>query len=412
MSDPIVAPDSETPRKSKSSFRFINSLVRGLRDADKVVKAVFSITVKGVLLFLTVTVFIFFIQELRDDRYVIQEINVPESFTQSGYSGPVIAKRISFKLSEIIEQTRQLEITSGYSTSASDVDLSVELVGVGVPIRGIIDLIGQAIGIDRKNRIQADVFMNGDKVTMLLKVSGQPPEVYSVPMDPNLETPVLALIAQSAERILKYTDDRTLQIYYSTYLIDGEKSIALAEYRLQKYQGDRKMEALVMADLGFGYMRLDKFEKAREKIREGLAIDSTVGRLYANLGTTYLMQNRFEEAQQQYKKAFAILDPSVEKMDLLKVNMNMGNIFSYRRQLDSASYYFGKVLAIDPRSTYALYNLGIAHFKAKKDTVRMLEYFDKALGFGLNVRLLEVDTDLDSIRSSEGIQKLIGKYKK
>src|SRR5688572_30450803 len=65
---------------------------------------IFSILTKLFILVLVVTAIVFIVRVLMDSSYSIRNINVPQSFDQCGFTGPVIANRIYFRLQQIIER--------------------------------------------------------------------------------------------------------------------------------------------------------------------------------------------------------------------------------------------------------------------------------------------------------------------
>jgi hypothetical protein len=131
---------------------------------EKRVTATFSIMAKVFVIALIGIAAIFIARELGDDGYVITQINVPASFEEAGYTGPVVAKRISNQLNEIIRVTRSTEIAQEYASEADEVDVSIDMVGLGVPVRSAIELIGNALGINRKKKISADITTAGNQL--------------------------------------------------------------------------------------------------------------------------------------------------------------------------------------------------------------------------------------------------------
>jgi len=102
--------------------------------------------------------FDFHFKELSDTSYSIQRINVPTSFEEAGFSGVVVAHLISDRLKEIVELLRKKGEAAEYINSTERIDVDVEMVGMGVPIRGIIALVGEAMGI-RKGKQSAVILL-------------------------------------------------------------------------------------------------------------------------------------------------------------------------------------------------------------------------------------------------------------
>lgn len=400
-----AGPEEEKKKKfSRSSSSF------SLRWLNKQMRAALSIVVMVLVVGLVLMIISFFFKELTDEGYIIEQVNVPSSLVDAGFSGPLIANRISYQLQEIMDITRQQEYSKAYSSSDSDMDLSIELIGIGVPVRGIIDLIGDAVGVNRRKRIKADVYFAGSKVVMILKLSGEKPEYLETDNNPNADVPMKILITKAAEKILKYTDDSSLQRYYLGYKMDGEESIQLAKYRLEKYAGNTHQEAMILSDWAFGLVRMKNFDAAFSKIIEGLKKDSTVAQLYLTRGTWYLLQAQPDRALPDYKRTLKLLTSQDRKMDWLRTYINLGNIYNLKKNADSAFHYYDKVLAIDPRFNIAYWNKGIIYLQVKQDTASFLEFMDKALSYGLNPANMDLDPDLEGVRKLKAFQDIRKKY--
>jgi len=150
---------------------------------EKRVTATFSIMAKVFVIALISVAIIFIARELSSNGYVITQINVPASFEEAGYTGPVVAKRISNQLNEIIRVTRSTEIAQEYASAADEVDVSIDMVGLGVPVRSFIELIGNALGINRKKKISADITTAGNQLILVLNITGEAPERVEVPLE-------------------------------------------------------------------------------------------------------------------------------------------------------------------------------------------------------------------------------------
>src|SRR5262249_48113698 len=150
---------------------------------------------------------IFVVRVLRDSSYSIRQINVPPSFEEAGHSGPVIAKRIHARLGEIIQRVSATEYAKGYTTTAADSDVSVDVAGMGMPIKAFIELIGASLGFRRNKKSDADIFIEGTQVVMLLRVAGENPDRIEVPAHESPGVCVKELVPEASEHILKYSND-------------------------------------------------------------------------------------------------------------------------------------------------------------------------------------------------------------
>ncbi|MBM3177247.1 MAG: hypothetical protein FJZ78_04490 [Bacteroidetes bacterium] len=405
-----MSSDSEENLPKKESA-FIGSR-RFFKRLDQRVRNITSIAGRLLIVVLVVALLTFLIREWTADGYVIQQINVPEDLAKSGYTGPVIANRIRYNLEEIVENTRLQENAQAYKSASEDLDLSVDLIGVGVPVRAVIDMLGSAIGFQRKKLIHADIFISDSTIHSIIKITDAEPEHFQVALGDNLEDAVKQIVAQSSEAILKYTNDGILQRYYLMSLSPtaAEKAALLASFRLEKYKGYAREEAAVLADWAMGLVRQGKLELAEEKILEGLAKDSSRATLYIVWGALKLQTDASaEDIIEKFDKADALLTPEYPKIEQVRVYNNKAVTYIAHNSPDSAFVYLRKALEVDPKFNIAWMNLALGHLKYKQDTVHFLEYMDKAMAAGLNRANLR-DPDLDGVRHDSRFLKLIQKY--
>jgi tetratricopeptide (TPR) repeat protein len=247
---------------------------------------------------------------------------------------------------------------------------------------------------------------------MILKFSGEKPEYMEANYDPNLDAPMKELISKAAENILKYTDDESLQRYYLNYAYNGEGSVQLSKYRLEKYAGDRRQEAIILADWAMGLIRMKKFDLAEVKLEEGIKKDSAVAQVHLSRGTWYMLQAKPDEALPNYQRALKLFTPQDRIMDKLRVFNNIGNSYQMKGNADSALHYYKKALEIDSKFNIIHFNMGLLYLEVKKDTASFLEYLDKSLSYGLPVSSLEkgAGADLDGVRKLQAFKDILKKY--
>ncbi len=399
-------PENKTlkPTKKKIPARGFN-IVR----AEKRVTATFSIMAKVFVIALISIAAIFIARELSDDGYVITQINVPASFEDIGYTGPVVAKRISENLNRIIDITRSDAIAQGYTDGNSQADVSVDMVGLGVPVRGAIELIGNALGINRKKKISADITMEGNMMVLVISITGETPERVEVPMEANVGLPLKKLIAEASENILKYTNDHVLGLYYINQLDDSEKTIKHARYCMEKYKGNKEEEAKAYANWVFGLVRQKKLDAAEQKIKQGLALNPNYFGLYNAWAQLLLAKGDFTNAIVMYKKAYALLPPGAPKFRFAAIAVNIGLGFSYNGQSDSAIYYYQKSLEWDENFNRTHYNLSYEYL-ITGDTTRCLDEVERALAYGLNPKEIPEDPDMAGLLNHPRMKELMLKY--
>jgi len=400
--EPTTEP-SPKPAKKKIPSKGFN-IVR----LEKRVTATFSIMAKVFVIALISIAAIFIARELSDDGYVITQMNVPASFEEAGYTGPVVAKRISNQLNEIIRVTRTAEVAQEYASAADEADVSIDMVGLGVPVRSFIELIGNAIGINRKKKISADITTAGNQLILVLNITGESPERVEVTLDSNVEIPLKKLVAEASEGILKYTNDRVLTMYYSNSLGDGEKTVKHAKYRLEKYKGNAEQEAYAYAGWANGLIRQKKLDAAEQKIKQGIAIKPISG-LYGSWAHIFQAKGDFANAIVMQKKAYSLLPPDAPNFTRA-INIDaLGVFFSYNGQSDSAIYYYRKALEWDEKNNNTYYNLSYEYL-IKGDTTRCLDEVEKALAYGFPSKFLPEDPDMAGLLTHPRMKDLMLKY--
>jgi hypothetical protein len=400
-------PDTEPspkPTKKRTPARGFN-IVR----VEKRVTATFSIMAKVFVIVLISIAAIFIARELSDDGYVISQINVPASFEDIGYTGPVVAKRISENLNRIIDITRTEAIAQGYTDGNSQADVSVDMVGLGVPVRGAIELIGNALGINRKKKISADITIEGSALVLVISITGETPERIEVPMEANVGVPLKKMVADASETILKYTNDRVLSLYYANYLRDAEKEIKHAKYLLEKYKGNAVQEARAYAGWAFGLLRQNKLDAAEQKVKQGLAINPNYSSLYEAWASIFQSKGDFANAIGMDKKAYALLQPDAPRFVRAVRLTNIGVGFAYNGQSDSAIHYYRKALEWDEKFNGTYYNLA-CEYSIRGDTTRCLDEVEKALAYGYNPKLIPEDPDMAGLLTHPRMKEMMLKY--
>jgi tetratricopeptide (TPR) repeat protein len=282
------------------------------------------------------------------------------------------------------------------------------MVGLGVPVLSAIELIGNAIGINRKKKISADITIEGTHIVLVLNISGEAPERVEVPLDNNVGVPLKALVAEASEGILKYTNDRVLGLYYSNYLRDGEKMIKHAKYRLEKYQGNAEQEAKAYASWALGLIRQKKLDAAEQKIKQGLAI-KPIHNLYVAWANIFHAKEDYANAIAMDKKSYALLPPDAPSFTRATGLLNIGVDFSYHDQSDSAIYYYRKSLEWDEKFNITYYNLSYEYL-ITGDTTRCLDEVEKALAYGYNPKFIPEDPDMAGLLTHPRMKELMLKY--
>ncbi len=377
-----------------------------LSTVEQYSQIIFSILTKLFIILLAVVAIVLVIRVLMESGYSIRNINVPESFTAAGFSGPVIANRIYFRLQQIIERVNATEHVKGYSTSATETDVSVDLAGMGMPIKGFIELIGGAFGIHRVRKIDADFFIEHNTMVMLLRITGQPTERIEAPITEGVESPLRALILEAAETILKYSNDEVLQTYFGIVEQIGHKQIRLAKYRFEKYKNNPKEEIKVIAAWAWGLCMLKRYEEAEQKIREGIAKHKRAGRIYVIWGSLLTQTGKYKEALEKFDKALEQLDPHETKTRISNIYSSIGNCYLHLNKPDLALKFIERAIEVEKNSSRPYFNKAIVHLSIN-DHESFYESLERALEKGFQRENVLKDPNCFALKEDPRFKRLL-----
>ncbi len=378
---------------------------------EKRVAATFSILSKLFTISVIVVATLFIFSELADDSYSIQQMNVPASFEESGLSGVVVANLISDRLIEIFEVLRSQDESAQYIKSSDLAEVEVDMVGLGVPIRGFIALVGDALGIRKGKRIGGDIFVTAGKAFLILRITGHPAESFEINMtEGDIKTSSKVLVDEASKAILKYTHPMALELYYSNVKHDGANTVKMAKYLIEKFPEDPEMIRHAYDSWVWGLIYEDKVAEAEAKVKEGLEKFPNDLRLYNAWGSVLTSLDRNAEAINMYKMVFKLAKPGeLSPYRIGVMYCNIGNSFVYQGKLDSAMSYYQRALALDKNDWILHYNIG-GLYLLRQDTVSFYEYFEKSLELGADADMIRKDQDLKSMMNEKRVQDLLKKY--
>jgi tetratricopeptide (TPR) repeat protein len=127
---------------------------------------------------------------------------------------------------------------------------------------------------------------------------------------------------------------------------------------------------------------------------------------YFNRGNSYFKKEDYSGALRDYSKAIELDSAQAE------FYFNSGLAHFKMGQQDAAADQYRKAIAADPKYYAAYYNLA-AHFSARKDIARALEFLEKAVKAGfVDAELMKKDPGLDNIRRTARFRFLLQKLEK
>jgi tetratricopeptide (TPR) repeat protein len=382
-----------------------------LLDLEEHSAVIFSILTRLFIISLASVAIVFVVRVLREKNYSIRKVNVPDSFLTMGHSGPVIANRIFFRIQRIIERVNATEHAKGYSTSATETDVSVDLAGMGMPIKAFVQLIGDAFGLQRAKKIDVDFYIDRNMLVMLLRITGRSTErVEAAIVGNDAETPLRTLIVEAAEIILKYSNDEVLQTYFGIVEQIGDKQIRLAKFRYELYKNHPRTEVKVLAAWAWGLCMLKRYDEAEQIIKEGIARHRKAGRLYVIWGSLLSEIGQFEQALEKFHTALEQCDPKETKTRISNIYSSIGNCYLKLRQLDVAMKYVIKAAQVEPNASRPYYDLAVIYL-LKNDMEHFFEMLEKALEKGFQPDNVIKDPYYAALKEDRRLVRLLEKHR-
>jgi Tfp pilus assembly protein PilF len=380
-----------------------------LRELEIQTEIIFSILTKLSIAVLVVIAIIFILRVLLSKRYSIRHINVPPAFDQIGQANAVIANRINFRIQQIMQRVSATEYAKGYTTNLTDTDTSVDVGGLGMPIKGFIEMIGITLGIQRLKKIDADFFIERNTLVMLLRIADHDAERFEVPIGDSMDTALKTLILEAAETILKYSNDEILQTYFGLVEQIGEKQIKLAKYRFEKYRNNPKVQVNIIAAWAWGLCMLKKYEEAEEKIREGISRHRKAGRIYVIWGSLLYQTGKYEEALEKFKNGIDQVAKNETKTRISNIHSSMGNCWLMLGNTQAALECINKAIVIDNDSSRAYLSKAVTQL-AQGEQERFFETLEKAFEKGVAIQQVAKHPRVAPLMGHERMQKLMNKF--
>lgn len=123
--------------------------------------------------------------------------------------------------------------------------------------------------------------------------------------------------------------------------------------------------------------------------------------LLKKLGDLYVIEGDFSRAFESYRAALSIQHDFADALHSLAV------LYSITEDYENAQYYFNRAKDIQPGNPDIYYNLACMLAKRNKPE-ESVKWLEQAIRMGFNNwRLLETDTDLESIRDTDYYDKII-----
>lgn len=171
---------------------------------------------------------------------------------------------------------------------------------------------------------------------------------------------------------VSFDQEREAQFHYKmglSYLNEGKTQMAFVEFQ-RAYQISPNDKDII-ASLGFVYMQLEEFEKARELFLKAISIDPQFSEAYNYLGAVYSKMGQMQDAIDSFKKALS--NPLYRTPEMAFYNLGM----SYYRlkQYEQAINAFKDAIKRSPFFALPYYGLALAYNKEGRygDAAAMME---------------------------------------
>lgn len=166
---------------------------------------------------------------------------------------------------------------------------------------------------------------------------------------------------------LKPNESRAYSRLASIYKKQGRKQKAQAAY--EKAVEFNPSSVSARYNLGLLLLAKKKWQEALDQFQAVVNLDNNNARAFFNLGRANYRLKNYGHALSHYQKALAL-----RKGDYPEVAINLGLIYSAKKDFDKAIIIYKKALLKDPESAKLLYNLGLAYFKSDQIDIAMSSY--------------------------------------
>lgn len=380
----------------------------------------------------------FIISGLYDNGYAIQAFSMPKSFSDSGYTGTVMARKLVDELSDV-----EAFVSSIKEDALEDIqnlndkpDLDVEVMGIGLTLNSITYHLRELLG--RPNRSIGGEVTDIDQILSLnLRITGSPVRSFSYNYeDSNRSEAINALVHEAAKAIIKNLDPYRLAVYHYKNE-DTKNSLKTIDHIIKEKPEDAAWAYLAWGNLldkegdlmaacekfklatdinpaftiawrnwAWLEFRQRNYDKSIELMEKALATNKKDGEGWNSLAYCLRQVGRYEEADAAYKKAIkydkgninwyanwadykamqedtaAVLDifEQMQKNIQIKDSDYYSNISTYHRfkgNLDSTFFYLETALALDPDNLAVNNQLANYYYFAVRDTQKAMTAMQK-----------------------------------
>ena len=305
---------------------------------------------------------------LQQDGYIIQSIQTPKSFTDSGFSGVVVANKLQDKVKQIKDNVNSSRQDSLNISANSSADLQMDVMGIGVSSTSLIFHLRDLLRIETKT-IRGDLTDLDNELTMTIRVHDFPVKTISESyQDESSSKAFDKLITKVAEHILSCTNP-----YYQTINLYNNKRYDEAHELIREMIMNRPGEAK-WAYLSWGNMMLKQgdTEKSKEYLLKSIELDNNFFLPNKNIAWRYRSEEQYEKAIAHFENALTSRPNDYESIN------GLGICYEALGEIDKAENYFKLNLDRNPETIWSYMAYADFYTSVKKDTQKAVDIFNEA----------------------------------
>lgn len=305
---------------------------------------------------------------LKQDGYMVQAIQTPKSFTDSGLSGFVIANKIQDRVASLkakANSSREDSLTISANTSS---DLKMDVMGIGVSSTSLIYHLRDLLNIETKT-IRGHLIDLDQELTMTVRVHDFPSKELSQSYkDQGVADAFDLLLTNVAEHVLSCIDP----YYHAVNLYKSKRydeAHAMIREMITNRPGEEKWAYVAWGNMMNG--QNDRL-KAAEYYLKAVEIDDKFYLANNNLGWYYFREEDYEKAINHFEKATSEAPVDSENLH--------GIALCYQRlgQTDKAESYYKQNVEQHPSNIWSYMVYADFFTSIKKDTSSAIEIFKNA----------------------------------
>lgn len=349
-----------------------------------VLEDISHILVRTAVLFLAVVVVLFAYRTFKDQGYIIEAFSVPQHLDASGFTGSIVAQRISDQVNSLKEEASSVKEDSIFLHNHNEPELNLAVMGVGISLRSVTFHLRSLFGRDNKT-IGGEITKVGDQYELVLRMSGYPPQHFYLSEGSIKEASTIRqLINLGAEGVIKNTDPYRLAVVkYRRKQFD--EALALTRYIIQKRPQETHWAYLAWGSI---LEKQGKREEAARKFQKAAHVKPDFALAYLRLSWIQQHLGLFPDAVHNMRQSVKYSPGNIDRIN------NLAWLLHWSKDYEGADSAFQKAITLAPEKAYLWTNwadsklsrgeieeaLELAEEAEKKAGESALKYAIKAMG--------------------------------